>query len=470
MNVACLFLIIQILKCIYIAMKLIPIKYFTQYYIYHCFDKSFYSCDEETYLQIKNNENLSQIEHNKTKALLELLSNKRKISSKEIFSFPHFTRDCIIKSLANVPHITLEITEQCNLNCVYCCYGNLYRKIQHNNAGDINRTVNFLKMLLNLRIQNNVNSDLRISFYGGEPLLRFDIIRACVDLSKKMLPNIKIKYAMTTNGVLLDKYKVFLIEHDFDICVSLDGNQENNSYRIFKNGKESFFDVVNCVNSLYKFNPLFFKNNISFSTVLHHKNDVISACRFFHEYDKIPTFSFLSSAGLKTTDKKFAIINSLHDYTDSEIQDFKVNFPTIYKSFLGKSVDSICNWGEDNYPKDLNDVSNNDKFIYPGGSCFLFQNRVFITVNGDILLCEKSLRKYKFGKLSSKGFTIYTDRINSYYKDISSSYSTHCRDCYKCYSCLECYFSEEESIKSKKCFCDRSQAINELTQIIKSID
>lgn len=148
-------------------MKLIPIKYFTQYYIYHCFDKSFYSCDEETYLQIKNNENLSQIEHNKTKALLELLSNKRKISSKEIFSFPHFTRDCIIKSLANVPHITLEITEQCNLNCVYCCYGNLYRKIQHNNAGDINRTVNFLKMLLNLRIQNNVNSDLRISFYGG---------------------------------------------------------------------------------------------------------------------------------------------------------------------------------------------------------------------------------------------------------------------------------------------------------------
>ena len=30
------------------------------------------------------------------------------------------------KSLANTPQITFEVTDACNLNCVYCGYGKLY--------------------------------------------------------------------------------------------------------------------------------------------------------------------------------------------------------------------------------------------------------------------------------------------------------------------------------------------------------
>ena len=451
-------------------MKLIPIKYCSYYYIYNCMDRALYSCDKETYLQIKSNNDLSTIEHNNTNVLLRMLQHQQKVCSKELFSFPIFTRDSIVKSLAKVPHITLEITERCNLKCVYCCYGNLYKKIQHNNPGDINKTVDYLKTLLKLRVQNKVYSDLRISFYGGEPLLRFDIIESCVDLAEKMLPKTKITFAMTTNGLLLDKYKTFLKEHNFNLCISLDGNQENNSYRVLKNGKESFFDVIKSINSVYKFDTSFFENNISFSTVLHNKNDFVGVCRFFNSYNKIPTFSFLSTTGVKGAHKRLSKINTLHNYTDSEIQKFKVDFPSIYESFFGKTIDSIYNWGGGNNPTDLNEILNRQKFIYPGGSCFLFQNRVFITVNGEILLCEKSLRKFKFGKLSLNRLTIYTDRINNYYKDIKKNYLSNCHNCYKCYSCSECYFSEEESIIEKKCFCDKNQAISEITEIIKSIE
>jgi len=62
-----------------------------------------------------------------------------------------------------------------------------------------------------------------ISFYGGEPLLNFPLIKRCTEYALEKA-KIKIDFFMTTNGYLLKGETAdFLADHDFAVCVSLDG-------------------------------------------------------------------------------------------------------------------------------------------------------------------------------------------------------------------------------------------------------
>ena len=452
-------------------MKYIPIKFHNLYYLYECLSKAFYPCTADIYQLFMTDfdalENIGEGE----KRFLDILRERNQIQSKQLYTYPLFNRHDILKSLANVPHITLEITEKCNLNCVYCCYGDLYKKVQHGNQGNKVKILSYLNTLLKLRIEYNIYTDLRISFYGGEPLLRFDIIKECVELSKSLLPNVSIKFAMTTNGLLLDKYMSFLIKNDFDICISLDGNQKNDSYRIDKRKNETFYEVIKNIDTIYNSYPHFFKNNISFSTVIHNRNSIIEAGIFFDKYQKVPLFSFLSTSGLKKKNlKDFQKINCSKKYTYEEINIFRKEYPQLYNLFYKKSKDSIYEWGSYNNLKDMNDIFNKDKYIYPGGSCLLFQNKAFITINGDLLLCEKSFRKFKFGKISASKIVVYTQRVNKYYTQITHIFSKKCSGCYKFFSCSECYFSSEEAIINKQCFCHKEQARKEMQEIVNSIE
>ncbi len=99
---------------------------------------------------------------------------------------------------------------------------------------------------------------------------------------------------MTTNGILLDKYMDFLVKNTFSLAVSLDGNQENNGYRLFKNYKPSFDTVVRNIIKL-TFHPklkLLDKNEIGdyLNTVsLYLNNDCSLNCQSCHTaYKQFP--------------------------------------------------------------------------------------------------------------------------------------------------------------------------------------
>ena len=38
----------------------------------------------------------------------------------------YITSDTIIKALANLPQLVFEVTDECNLRCRYCAYGEFY--------------------------------------------------------------------------------------------------------------------------------------------------------------------------------------------------------------------------------------------------------------------------------------------------------------------------------------------------------
>ena len=71
----------------------------------------------------------------------------------------------------------------------------------------------------------NLNPELTLSFYGGEPLRNFSFISEIVTYAKAIKPEkLKLRFSMTTNGLLLKKYMGFLAENEFELSISLDGD------------------------------------------------------------------------------------------------------------------------------------------------------------------------------------------------------------------------------------------------------
>ena len=81
----------------------------------------------------------------------------------------------------------------------------------------------------------------------------------------------------------------FLVENEFEMLISLDGNRNNDSYRMFKTGKASFDKVVANVDRLYSKYPSYFKDKVNFNSVLHDRNSMQEADDFIYSrYGKHP--------------------------------------------------------------------------------------------------------------------------------------------------------------------------------------
>jgi uncharacterized protein len=80
--------------------------------------------------------------------------------------------------IANLSQITFEVTDSCNLKCVYCGYGDFYDNYDErtNTNLPVEKAIlllNFLLPLWNSEMNTSLNKNVYISFYGGEPLLNF---------------------------------------------------------------------------------------------------------------------------------------------------------------------------------------------------------------------------------------------------------------------------------------------------------
>lgn len=127
----------------------------------------------------------------------------------------------------------LLVSGDCNLACSYCYadgggYGRPVRSM----------TAETMKMALRKLLPRN--GQVVISFFGGEPMMNFELIRETVAFGGVLAREIDtdIRYAMTTNGTLLEPDQVeFLRLHFSHVAVSLDGGPSTTNHgRRFKDG------------------------------------------------------------------------------------------------------------------------------------------------------------------------------------------------------------------------------------------
>jgi len=400
--------------------------------------------------------------HEKAAFLFKYLSNERSVE--ENYSgrlSPYFIK----KSLVNTQQITFELTEGCNLRCGYCGYGELYGDYGDRSNKNlpweyIESVINFLKKFWESDEYPSFQKKIAIGFYGGEPLLKMDLIEKIVAfLEKTENSYLSFSYHITTNGVLLDRYMNFLVEKDMNISISLDGNELNNEYRITKSGKSSHQQIVKNIDELKARYSDFFDKNVQFISVLHNKNSMSDIYDFFKtKYSKIPVILEVNPDGIKEEmldrynemySSKSRSLNNSDKYSEMKKELF-ISEPGTYglmhylHAYSGNIVKDYSGFYKD---------KENMKWL-PTGTCVPFSKKKFVTATGKILPCERIGHQYAIGLVDKDGVYIDFEKIaetyNKYYDNLEKKC---CFNCYGLKHCVLCIFNLEGGIeKNPKCY------------------
>ena len=117
----------------------------------------------------------------------------------------------VFNALKNLDQVVFETTTSCNLRCEYCCYGEGYNTfdnrrnhIGHLTFGTAKIIIDYLHSIFSIdAISNAPKEPFAISFYGGEPLMNFNVIKQIVEYAKSLqFRNRTISFTMTTNATL----------------------------------------------------------------------------------------------------------------------------------------------------------------------------------------------------------------------------------------------------------------------------
>lgn len=157
----------------------------------------------------------------------------------------------IMPSILNT--LVLPISAGCNLTCPYC-----FAKTKQGNMAYKDFTKKDIDKLLYLLDKKNPNQDITLVFFGGEPLMRFDIMQYTINQVKHSHPMLKIGYSITTNGTLINQKIIkFFQENKISILLSIDGYENDYNYRKFRNGRHSVSRVLKSIEMLKSSNVPF---------------------------------------------------------------------------------------------------------------------------------------------------------------------------------------------------------------------
>jgi uncharacterized protein len=139
--------------------------------------------------------------------------------------------------------LCLNITHKCNLACTYC----FAEKLTEGNAGTMTPEV-VRSALEYLCRESGYVHRLQVDFFGGEPLLAFDLVKMGVEYGRELEKKYdkKFLFTLTTNALLLtDEVVDFVKEQEMCLILSLDGPQEiHDCFRLSRNGKGSHDAVL----------------------------------------------------------------------------------------------------------------------------------------------------------------------------------------------------------------------------------
>ncbi|MBR6740512.1 MAG: thioether cross-link-forming SCIFF peptide maturase [Clostridia bacterium] len=148
------------------------------------------------------------------------------------------------KTAGVVKALCLHIAHTCNLNCSYCFASqgkyNGERAVMSFETG---------KRALDFLIENSGSRrNLEVDFFGGEPLMNFDVVKQLVAYARSIEKekNKNFRFTLTTNGVLIDDDVIDFANREMsNVVLSLDGRKEiHDRYRVDLAGNGSWEKIV----------------------------------------------------------------------------------------------------------------------------------------------------------------------------------------------------------------------------------
>ena len=334
--------------------------------------------------------------------------------------------------------MTLQITQQCNLRCNYCIYSGNYDTRTHSNKM---MTIETAKKSIDFLINNSIDSDmLNIGFYGGEPLLRYDFVKECVEYAESKAEGKEVTFQITTNATLITPEIISYFEqHNVFLTISLDGNKEtHDKNRVFAtNGCGSFDTIIKNLGEIKKSFPKYF-SKILFNTVIDPKADFSCTNNFFTNYETVKDSSI--NANLINYNYSKNSSDKNEDFIISwEYELFKLflcKLGQLNKKHVTKLQDAYFNNIKTTlFERDITKLRK--RKAHPGGPCIPGVQRLFINTDGVFYPCEKVSEKSEIMKIGNINDGFNMDKIDKLI-NIGKMTQDQCKNCYAFYFCGLC--------------------------------
>lgn len=146
-------------------------------------------------------------------------------------------------STAHLPHVyapvtilMLYLTEECNLRCTYCF---VEKKPRHMSSETMRKSIDFFLD----RNVSGANHEISLTFFGGEPFTRLDLMEEAIAYARQRRPNVykSVKFSATTNGTVASpRVERIIREARMSLLVSMDGGHGASAHRPFVSGRSSY--------------------------------------------------------------------------------------------------------------------------------------------------------------------------------------------------------------------------------------
>jgi uncharacterized protein len=361
----------------------------------------------------------------KTKNLIESYINDNVLNElldKKIIDFINEDSRNIENKLNNslekriIERLVIHVSNDCNLRCKYCYaddgnYGLKVEMLTKNNATAI---VNYFLTKYEVR---------SIQFFGGEPLMNYDVIKHICDYIKENYAqdnnNNPLKFGIITNGTIINDYilKLFSV-YDFQVTVSVDGTRESHdSNRVDVKGKGSYDRVKQNIERLQRagINP-----NVESTysmTHINHQESVFNSCK--NMYEKLGVKS-VHMVPVATSDGN--VIKRISPEFILSVDEIMSKGKYYYNS-LGSIIERIS----------TKERSNN--------ICSALSGTLAVNVKGDIYPCFMMNGSEEFlvgNVISNPQLDIIKTDIFQYFKE-QNTYNNKCESCFLrniCFGCL----------------------------------
>ncbi len=313
------------------------------------------------------------------------------LSSRRVSVIEHPKTELLESILSsNLLSVTLQVTQQCNLRCHYCLYTNPDFQRAHSNNRMSFETA---KKCIDFLIRNSRDSrHVMVSFYGGEPLLEFDLIKRCIEYAEVASEGKQIGFNLTTNATLINEEIIeYFSMHQVRMMISLDGPKtvHDKNRRLSSNGCGSYDKVMESLNLIRTKFPDYLQY-VSFNAVLDTTNDYRDVIDFYESDNLVKDiFTNTQLANDKFTREKF--LSSEGFIIQQRYEIFK-----LYLHKLGEiSNESVSKHEESNFTKlrllalDIKEKAGITSKAHPSGPCVPGENRLFINFEGYFYACER---------------------------------------------------------------------------------
>ena len=348
----------------------------------------------------------------------------------------------------------IEVTQQCNLRCHYCCYsGNYNNRRTHNNLfmtdDTVMRCIKFIKQHADAKAPQ-----ITVCFYGGEALLAKKQIDFIINNLRNEMQQVNFLFSISTNGILLspDVADWICSLKDTIVTITIDGDKQmNDKNRVLPTGKGSFDLIMNNIHDFWLRHHDEFYKKIQFISTLKSTHELVELNDFWmsHELLKGSRPRHISMI-IPNTKKGEAISLDLQSY----------------KFVLDKAIESHAKGNEDILTDELkrliNRVQHRKIFTLPQTqrfkSCINEPYSCFITTNGNLYTCERFCTGLSIGSLSEGVNIEVCKRLNKRFLDKKRQYCSSCWAQRLCQICALCLNDEDDFLD----YCDMERTRIEL--------